>query len=181
MQKYTYVQCTDGLHMRSRFNIADLLSMHRPSVQHMCSRSDVYWTHWTYCACATQLICTHTVATALTELPDIQMARVLKSHPEKKWRWNKDVWFCLALFLVYNIAYPLFSNVGTYWSRYTTSSHFSLKNNSPQTESNSFWSCMSKNNCRKQNRAVIKIFLCNKWATQASLKEEWQLLQIFWL
>lgn len=84
MQKYTYVQCTDGLHMRSRLNIADLLCMHRPSVQHMCSRSDVYWTHWTYCACATQLICTHTVATALTELPDIQMARVLKSLPEKK-------------------------------------------------------------------------------------------------
>lgn len=84
MQKYTYVQCTDGLHMRSRLNIADLLCMHGPSVQHMCSRSDVYWTHWTYCACATQLICTHTVATALTELPDIQMARVLKSLPEKK-------------------------------------------------------------------------------------------------
>lgn len=83
MQKYIYVQCTDGLHMRSRLNISDLQCMHRPSVQHMCSRSDVYWTHWTYCACATQLICTHTVATALTELPDIQMARVLKSLPEK--------------------------------------------------------------------------------------------------
>lgn len=83
-QKYICVYCTDGLHMRSRLNISDLLRMHRPSVQHMCIRSDVYWTHWTYCACATQLICTHTVATALTELPDIQMARVLKFLPEKK-------------------------------------------------------------------------------------------------
>jgi len=92
MQKYIYMQCTDGLHMRSRLNISDLLCTHRPSVQHMCSRSDVYWTHWTYCACATQLICTYTVATALTELPDIQMARVLKSLPEKNWRWNEDIW-----------------------------------------------------------------------------------------
>lgn len=113
MQSYLYVQGTDGLHMRSRLNISDLLCICRPSAQHMCSRSDVYWPHWTYCACATQLICTHTVATALTELPDIQMARVLKSLPEKCWRWNEDIWVCcfvgwlglFSFFLVYIIIF----------------------------------------------------------------------------
>lgn len=141
MQKYIYVQCTDGLHMRSRLNISDLQCMPRPSVQHMCSRSDVYWTHWTYCACATQLICTHTVATALTELPDIQMARVLKSLPENlKMEWGHLGFFFLVCF----IPYPLVSYVGAYWSRYTTSG-FSLTKKFPYTKDNSLLVMYVKN------------------------------------